>query len=641
MTLWPTGLQWAHPWAWVVTGLPLLLWLARRWVGGRVRQGALGYADAALHPWAVRLETPRVSAWRGAGELLLGVLLAASLAGPRLALSSSPAGLQSTRHAVNVMVVLDASPAMDQVNAQGLSRMEHARLVLQGLLPHLHGERLGLAIYGQGAGVLLPRTDDKAIFSHVLEQAKPSLLQARHSAGLPGALELARRELLATPGASRAVLLVAGADPARPASEALQRRLEQQAASLREAGIPVFVLVLEHAPWFGVSTSALDSTLLTTLASATGGVASSLDGNPWYSLYTRGLLRLPSNPVPPGEVLAWREFDGVPLLGALIVMLLLSMPWAQRAMPASPSDAAAVSPGALRFFGRTGLGARARRRGRARLPVVFLLASTLGMCMLSMAPPARAQTNTTVSGDAAQAWKAWRAWRTGHFAQARQLYAALPGFDARMGEGGSAYRLGAYAQALPIYQRAMLDANTDAQRAQALYNLGNAAFHLPGALREALDAYNASLALAPGNAAALRNLHLAEAQWAFEHPEAALTAMRKRGAPQPPSFFGRGSKRPPSQMAPSQRQVDAMAAANQELAPSGHLQSQASTQAGGLASPARLSLGETQAAQRKMELLDDHASQLLGDLLERDNKEALKRAADAPPISAKSAGVGP
>ena len=624
MTLGPTGLQWTHPWAWGLVALPLVLWLARRWVGGRMRQDALAYADAQLHPWAVRLVAPRVSAWRGTGELVLGVLLAASLAGPRLPLASSAAGLQSTRHAVNVMVVLDTSPGMSQTNAQGLSRMEQARLALQDLLPRLHGERLGLALYGQGAGVLLPCTDDLAIFGHALQQASPELLQAQRSAGLPGALELARRELLATPGASRAILLVAGADPARPVSEALQRQLEQQAASLRAAGIPVFVLMLEKTAWFGTSTSALDSRILAEFAHATGGASSQLGDDPWAALYTRGLARLPSNPMPAGEVVAWRELYGAPLLGALLLMLLLSLPWAQPAMRDSQTD----MQGDGGLDGRLWRGLNTRWRGRARLPIVLVLASALGLCMPFMAPqPAQAQTRAP---EAQQAWDAWKAWRAGRFAQAWQLYAALPGFDARMGEGGSAYRLGAYSQALAAYRRAMLDANTDLQRAQALYNLGNAAFHLPGALREALDAYNASLALAPGNAATLRNLHLADAQWAFEHPEASYAFMLKHSLSQPPSFFGRGNKRPPSQMGPAQRQSAPIAAANQVLELGGRLRSGTAEQATRQAPSTRLTQAESQAAQRKMALLDDHAAQLLGSLLERDNAEALKDSAVAP-----------
>jgi Ca-activated chloride channel family protein len=635
MTLWPTGLQWTYPWAWGLAALPLMLWLARSRVGGRMRQDALAYADAQLHPWAVRLVAPRVSAWRGTGELLLGMLLAASLAGPRLPLASSAAGLPSTRHAVNVMVVLDASPGMAQVNAQGLSRMEHARMVLQDLLPRLHGERLGLAIYGQGAGVLLPCTDDMAIFDHALQQASPALLQAQHSAGLPGALELARRELLATPGASRAVLLVAGADPARHSSMALQLRLEQQAASLRAAGIPVFVLMLEHATWFGESTSALDSKALADLAHATAGATSQLGSDPWGALYTRGLARLPSNPAPAGEVIAWRELYGAPLLGALLLMLLLSLPSAQYAMRDSQTD----MRGDGGLYGRLRVSLNTRRRGRTRLPVALILASALGLSMLFMAPqPAQAQTTASA---AKQAWDAWTAWRDGRFAQAWQLYAALPGFDARMGEGGSAYRLGAYSQALAAYRRAMLDANTDAQRAQALYNLGNAAFHLPGALRESLDAYNASLALGPGNAAVLRNLHLAEAQWTFEHPEAAYTFMLKHSLAQPPSFFGRGNKRPPSQMSPARQQSAPMAAANQVLESGGRLQAGAVERAARPAPPTQLTQAERQAAQRKMALLDDHAVQLLGNLLERDNAEALKGAAAAPPGLNAGAGVRP
>uniref|UniRef100_E6PM67 VWFA domain-containing protein n=1 Tax=mine drainage metagenome TaxID=410659 RepID=E6PM67_9ZZZZ len=618
MTLWPSALQWARPWAWLFAAAPLLLWALRRWAGGRMRQDAGAYADAQLHPWAVRLTSPGASSCRRVGELLLGLLLAASLAGPRLPLARSPAGLQSMRHAVNIMVVLDASPGMEQANAQGLSLMEHARIELQDLLPLLRGERLGLAIYGRGAGVLLPCTDDMAIFGHVLQQASPTLLQAQHSAGLHGALELARRELLATPGSSRAVLLVAGADPSSPVSQDFREQMQQSAASLRAAGIPVFVLLLEHASWFGASASPLDSGVLDELARATDGASSKLGSDPWGALYTRGLARLPSNPVPAGEIIAWRELDGVPLLGALLLMLLLSIPWTSPAEPASQSG----KQSAGRFCGVLQLWSNAWRRGKTKPPAALVVLAALGMSFLLLSPPlVHAQTTTL---HATQAWDAWTAWRAGNFKQARRLYAALPGFDARMGEGGSAYRLGAYPQALAAYRRAMLDANTNAQRAQALYNLGNAAFHLPGGLREALDAYDASLALAPGNPAALRNMHLAEAQWTFEHPETALTAMRKRGAPQPQSFFGRGSKRPPSQMGHERQQPGRAAVENQALQTGGSLQGASITPAASNTPPAKLTQEERQAAQRKMELLDDDAPQLLADVLEHDNKVAIK-----------------
>ncbi|WP_158540884.1 VWA domain-containing protein [Thiomonas sp. X19] len=524
---------------------------------------------------------------------MLWLLLAASLAGPRQPLAQPRDGMPQNRHLVNVMVVLDASPSMAATDAQGLSLMERARIVLQDLLPTLRGERLGLVIYGQGAGILLPCTDDMAIFRHALQQADPALLHDQQGAGLPGALELARRELAATPGSSRAVLLVAGADPGRPASQALRKQLLAQARSLHAAHVPVYALMLKHMSWLGTSASALDSTVIETLARETGGKTANLGDAPWQALYAHGLARLPSNPVPPGDVLAWREFYGVPLLGAMALLMLLSWP----------------------------AGGRLRRTPTSLAAGLFLV---LGASMILSTNPAHAQTVSP-----SIRYQAWLAWHATRYAQAWQLYAALPGYDARMGEGDSAYRLGDYPQALAAFRRAMLDADSDAHRAQALYNLGNAAFHIPGALREAIDAYTASLVLSPGNPAALRNLRLAEAQWRLEHPENALTGIRKRGAASYQSAFGQTSERSPSQMRNRPKRQDQQPQADQLLQSGGQLRPQASGVQVQAVRPGR-SLADTQAAQRKMQLLEDHAPQLLGGLLEQDNRRALQALEPAP-----------
>lgn len=580
---WFTGLQWAHPWAWGLAALPLAAAGLRLWRASRSRHDALAYADAHLHPWAVRAGSGAQPVWRQVMQVLVGLLLAASLAGPRLPLARTAGGPPQTRHAVNVMVVLDASPGMEAAGPDGVSLMERARLALLDLLPHLRGERLGLTVYGKGAGELLPCTDDMHIFTLGVQQAGPELLQASQSAGLPGALELARRALLRTPGASRAVLLIAGADPASPASARLQAQLRQQAVRLRADGVPVFALLLQQRSWFSRSASRLDADPIERLAQATGGMAVGLDADPWPVLYGDGLARLPSNPIPPAALAGWRELYGIPLLCAMALTFLLAFVDVRR-----------------------GLGARA---SALALPIAV-------SCLLALPPqPAHAQDTDM------QAWPAWQAWCGGRYAQAMRLYAAIPGFHARMGEGGSAYRLGAFGPALEAYRRAMLDAHTDVQRAQALFNLGNAAFHLPGHLREAIDAYRASLVLAPADSATLRNLRLAEAQWSQEHPESAITGIRKRGPASHHDHFGVDSGRPPSQMDHKPEADSRFVASDQSLQAGGLLQQdELSRDSRHDLSPPVIDL---QPALRKMQLLHDHAAQLLGGLLEQDNRRAV------------------
>jgi Ca-activated chloride channel family protein len=585
MSVWPADLQWARPWAWWLLAAPLLIafWRGSAW--GAAQRDALQYADVHLLPSATRAQSTRAAGWRLGAEALLWVLLLASLAGPRQPQAVSASGQVRVRHAVNVMVVLDVG---NGTHASGLTDAERARIALEDLIPKLHGERLGLTVFGRGAGLLLPCTDDMGVFAHFLQRARAGLLQQPRSAGLPGALALARRELLSTPGRSRALLLVTEPQPAGPAA-ARADAVHEQARKLRDAGIPVFVLLLERRSGLaGMGFLRRDSEGVLALAASTGGGVGRLGADPWQELYAGGIERLPSNGAPAAGAVVWRELYGVPLLGAMVALLLMLLVRVKPAVRHQPIAVVAIA--ALVVLALVGLGANPR--------------------------------TAWAQGSKAQAWQAWQAWHLGQYARAWRIYAQIPGFDARMGEGDSAYRLRAYPQARAAFRRAMLDAPTDAERAQALYNLGNTAFHLEGGLREAVDAYAASLALAPGNPSAVRNLHLAQAQWVAEHPEASLVGIRKRGPESHQAVFGPGNDLSPSQMAHKMPRAARSMQPEQILQRGGNLERQAAGEPGRPAFP-ELGPANEAAAQRKVQLLRDRDAQLIADLLARDNKQAL------------------
>lgn len=577
MTPW-LALHWAHPWAWLAAAMPILLWGLRRWAG---RAGStLDYADSAMRRWAVRESGPRGPSGPALLDVAIWLLLAAAWAGPRQLLVVDASGAARLEHRIDLMVLLEVPSSASEPAAA----LEARRVALQDLQQRLRGERLGLVVFSAGSGLLLPCTSDYALFDAALNRAGPAMLQGVRGPGLPGALALARRELQREPGPSRAVLLLAGPSATHALDPDGPDSLRRQAVALREARIPVFLA------WSGPDEP---GPLLNALVARSAGAKARLDRpQVWGELYDRGIARLASNPPRPDTQRAWRELYAIPLSGALL-LLTLSL-WTRR------RDAGGGRPGAA-----------------AGVPPVgaIVLGAALSWGALH-APNARADEAPARW----QAWQAWQAWQHADYAACASLYATQAGYDARIGEGDCDYRLGRYPQALEAFRRAMLAAEDDRRRAVALYNLGNAAFHLPGALREALDAYRASLVLMPGDPSALRNLRLARAQWAQEHPEYEIVGMRKRGAPASQAPFGDTSNTTPSQQRHADRQRP-MAFQNQRL------QAGASLRADGVGGVdaghgVSLSAADVEAARHGMQLLHDHRAMLLDGWIEHDSREA-------------------
>ncbi|MDR3683492.1 MAG: tetratricopeptide repeat protein [Geothrix sp.] len=573
------ALHWAHPWAGLLALGFLLLQLWRGMQARRRTAQADLYADDLLRPWTVIALPRQHKLARRIAEALIWILLAASLAGPRVRLEPSPQGMMATRHDVNIMVVLDTSPNMALGNTDDdTPLMLQARSALLDLQGKLRGERLGLAVYGQTSGEILPPTNDPALFDAFLDQTTPGPPadagnDTASGAGLAGALWLARQTLLQTPGKTDAILLLADASPATGEDAGDLQNLRLEATKLQAAGIPVFVLALRQASWLGGRPSALDIAALQDLARQTGGKLADEDGA-WHALYQNGIADLPSNAPPPGTLTLWRDLFAWPLCPALLLMAILA--WPQR-----------------------------KNRALALLILLFF--------MIGHAPAARAD-------NPAGQQRAWQRWQAQDYRQAASLYARLPGWSSRMGEGDSLYRLGDYPAALAAFQAAMLDADTDTQRAAALFNLGNAAFHQPGLLAEAIDAYQASQTLRPNDPANLHNLALAQHQRALNQPSPAVGSGSGPGLNDGGSGFTQTGDHPPSRLARPIKKLVIPPAQTQILSGPGALALRPG--ANQTNTPQNLPPQDIAAAARKIQLLQDQHAQLEANLLHADNQNA-------------------
>ncbi len=484
-------LSWATPWG----GLLLLVPLALAVLAHRRRAKLAAWADPHLQPWAVaakgegeRRGGRSLAAWLAWG------LLALTAAGPRLPLEESADNNSGpARHVMSVMVVLDVSASMAAADIAP-DRLTRARLELTDLTKRLGGERLGLMLYAGEAGLLLPPTDDASLFDRALSQSGPELIEAQGS-NVAAALELAAQKLANEETRSRAVLLVTDAE-ADSLDGPLAETAREAAAKLKAAGIPLYVLAVSTAAGAAIpfpdgnyaerdgmqvaSRPALDT--YAGLARMTGGVlAEAGDGDAdWQRLYDGGIATLPGEAPAADTVRAWRTLHAWPLLPSLLLFMLA---WLPRAAPSA----------------------------------ALLLALVLPTGHDAYASEAATQTERA----------AWQAYQTGNFNDAIKFYGKLGGYAGQMGAGAASWKLRDYAASARYFGAALLLAGNDAERTDALYNLGNAHFAL-ARWQTAVDAYHVVLQARPDDERAQRNLAEAERQLAKRKHEPFRTDLRGR-----------------------------------------------------------------------------------------------------------------
>lgn len=472
-----TQLDWRNPW-WLM--LALQPWIMYGLLRLR-RTSIYHYADAHLLPWTLRGNRSTSSGkLRNLANIFAWLLLACAAAGPRLPLLATPEQPSAIpRHEINLMIVLDVSPSMlaEDISPQ---RLQRAKLKLLDLLPRLRGERIGLIVFSGDAGLLMPLSRDEGALQYYLTLAEPRLF-ATSGSNIGTALDLARQTLLAqTARQHGAVLLLTDGDSSALSATMLSAA-QTATRKLEQATLPLYVLgvgtpagasiplaeggVQEHDG--AVVTSRLDEAYLTTLARVGGGkYASVQDGSgDWDALYERGILALPGNRHAADPTQAWQELYAWCLLPAWLLLLYVHLP--QKRLNIRPDVAGWLLVGILSY---------------------------------SVEMPTARADNTTARA-------AYTAYRSGNYTEAQALYGRMQGYVAAMGSGAAAYRRHNYAEASSQFTAAMLTAHTPAQRADALYNLGNSYF-AAGNFRTAADAYQGMLKFRPRDANALANLAL-------------------------------------------------------------------------------------------------------------------------------------
>jgi len=469
--------HWREPlWLWLAA-YPLLIWL---WA---VIQGLLfrqPWLEPKLLPWMRYGSSLEIWRWLFNRSWLWAggwVLLAVALAGPRLPQFVSGTAQASQR---DVMVVMDLSRSMTATDVRP-SRLARSKQSLQALLRHSRDSRYGLVLYSLKPHLLFPLTYDQQAASHYLRSVEHGLMPGEGSVVAP-ALRLAQAELEAgnkgANKAGRAILWVSDGDVSD--ADALQAEMEK----LQQQGIKLIIYAVGSVQGSGLQTdkgewlehegtaarTALPRQTLRQLASSADALYQewgSVEAD-WRRIYEEGILPLStaSYTVTDGATRQWQPLYA-PFLYAGLGLLFLS------------------------------LVARGRQVDKAALILCAGLLSGVA-------------DNPVYAADR-DGWRAaYQAYEEKDYELAWQRYAALAGFEARMGQAQSAYQLARFGVARQQYVLAFMVATDDPQRSEALFNLANSSYQM-GDYTAALEAYGDVLRYQPKHPGALLNLEYARA----------------------------------------------------------------------------------------------------------------------------------
>ena len=480
-----SNLEWRQP-LWLLLVLqPIAMGILRRLQHRRTKQV---YADSLLLPWVLRGNNAkgvqRIFSRRNL-YLIMWLLFAIAAAGPRLPLQEAQG---NTGEGVDIFVVLDLSRSMTASDID-LDRMTRAkielRLLLQRIKQHQRSDRVGIIVFAGRAHVLNPLTKDFDAVDYYLQSLTPDLLPTTGSNMLDG-LVLAKKELTSSSHPHKAVLLLSDGDIGSTFS-ATKTSLLETARELENSNIPLYVLgvgtvegeaiPLAEGGWLKDQgrpvITRLNEQFLLELANTGGGhyARVSDDDHDWSLLYENGIAKLSPPKVPHSQFILWQELYAWALVPALFLLFWFFYP-----INLNKNRSA-------QFF----------LISSVTLFAVLIVNSLLINPVMAADDPVQVEQN------------AYTAYKSGDHITAAKLYGHIPGYQGRMGEGASDYRMADYKAAIRQFSQAVLEAEDNDQRASALLNLGNSYFQL-GDYASAIAIYQDALLYRPEYKAAQTNL---------------------------------------------------------------------------------------------------------------------------------------
>jgi Ca-activated chloride channel family protein len=411
------------------------------------------------------------------------------------------------------MVVIDTSLSMSAHDINP-SRIQRVKLELLDLVQQMDHTRLGLVVYAGRPHLLTPPTADKQALRHYINTLRSGLLPTEGSS-LFEALQFSVQFFAKQPASQstvlpRGILIVSDGEVNLTALQQ-QASITALASSLKQHNLRLYALgigttqgaplLTEQAGWLkhknqGI-VSRLNRDLLTKLTNIGNGQysSSSEDNSDWHTLYTNGIAQLAFQERTRDETeqILWQEkYHAYAVAGFVFLLLGVWLPSLDK----------------LKLHSTT---------------TVWL--TTIGLVLsVTHSLPAQAANQTDY-------YKiGYEQFQQGDYQAAKTAFARVPGYRGRLAEGNMAYQLQDYQLAIPQYIQATLDANSDQQRIQAIFNLANCYYRL-ARYTEAERLYRDVLRYQQDFTPARINLDYAVALQEQQHDSERVTAPRQGKGP--------------------------------------------------------------------------------------------------------------
>lgn len=473
-----TNIYWREP-LWLLVALqPFIVIIIKNLVN---KKNLSDFADKNLHQWLIF--PPQYSITRkslikhifskNSAYLLAWLCLAISLAGPRFALSKDDS---EKILGANIMLVVDLSRSMKATDVIP-SRIRRAKIEINELLDKAANHRIGITVFSARPHLYVPLTSDhKALkkYIDIMDQLSfPTL-----GSNPVDAILLAANELNQYKGQSSIVLITDG--------EVLPFITDEKYSHLDRLinnKIPLYILgigteegeaiLLENSKWLTFNNQAvisrLQSNSLEKLAKKYNGKYSVVydDDYEWETLYTNGIAKYNSTPdITDKQSVLWRELYYFFLLPSIVLFIIALTPYQ-----------------------------------------VKLIKITAGFIIIfSFYPKNEALALDILSSTESRAHTLYN---DKDYKNASILYKDVTGYNGFFGQASSFYKLGDYDKAKLFFTRAILNAKTDQQRINALYNLANSYFRA-GDFKSSISTYKDVLNYHPGHTASLHNIKISQ-----------------------------------------------------------------------------------------------------------------------------------